>query len=553
MSNSRYTIGVDFGSLSGRGVLVDTANGAIRAEAVQEYPHGILTSLPDGTPLAGEWMLQHPGDYELVLETVIPALLEQSGVPGEQIIGIGVDFTASTVVPVDADFRPLSENPKYAGRPHAWTKLWKHHGAKPQAELLTTVTKAQNRPYLGWYGGSISQECLMSKVVQVFQEDREVFDAADCFMEAGDYVSSLLAGEPVFSLSMASAKAFWNKETGYPDDGFFAAVDPELAGLPKNKLMAHFPRAHSGYPGTKVGELCPEMAQKLGLKAGIAISAAQMDAYAAMPGLGICEPGTMMLMVGTSTAALLLSEKNAHVEGVTACLPHTFYPGLWGYGSGQASVGDGFQWFADNCVPESYAAAAREKGVSLQTYLTDLAAELEPGQTGLIALDWFNGNKSCLANSRLSAMVLGLNLGTRPEHIFRALLEATAFGCRAILEAYEKVGVPVREITVCGGIAVKNPFMMQMYADVLGKPLRVSRCTQAAALGASIYAAAAAGEGTVFETARRMGAGEFLLYAPNQARRARYDALYREYMTLHDYFGRGENSVMERLHALRNG
>ena len=417
--------------------------------------------------------------------------------------------------------------------------------------MIQQVCREQGRPYPQWYGGIISQECLLSKVLETFFRDRAVFDAADCFMEMGDYLTSLLTGKPVFAASMLSAKAFWCKESGYPDNAFFTAIHPDLEDLPKKKLMDRFSDASYGYPGERAGVLCEEMAGKLGLCPGIAVAFPQMDAYAAVPALGIAEPEIMMLMAGTSTAELLLSREFAMVEGVTACLPDTFYKGLWGYASGQASVGDCFQWYVDNCVPESYAKAAREKGVSLHTYLTDLAAPLAIGATGLIALDWFNGNKSILADSRLSGMILGMTIHTKPEHIYRALLEATAFGCREILEAYTAVGVPIREIVACGGIANKNPFMMQMYADVLGKPIRVSRNTQAAALGAAIMAAAAAEEADLRNVVDRMADRESKLYLPDPARQAAYEKLYREYARLHDYFGRGENPIMAHLTNLK--
>lgn len=546
MNNKRYTIGIDYGSLSGRGVLVDVSDGSVHAEAVKEYSHGILSQLPDGTRWEGEFILQHPADYREVLDLVVPQLLEQSGVAKEQIIGICLDCTASTVLPL-REWKPLCEEPEFASHPHAWVKLWKHHGAKPQAERIQQVCAEQSLPYPEWYGGIISQECLMSKVLEAFFQDRPVFDNADCFVEIGDYLTSLLTGKPVFTTSMLSAKAFWSKEKGYPDTAFFTAIHPDLADLPRKKLMERFPNHTYGAPGEKAGGLCEEMANRLGLCPGIAVAFPQMDAYAAVPGLGIAEPEIVMLMAGTSTAELVLSRSFAKVEGVTACLPDTFYPGLWGYASGQASVGDCFQWFVDNCVPASYVQAAREKGVSVHTYLTDLASDLEPGDTGLVALDWFNGNKSILANSRLSGMILGLTIHTKPEHIYRALMEATAYGCREVLEAYEKNGVPIKEIVACGGIAVKNPFMMQLYADVLGKPLRVSTCTQAAALGAAIMAASAAEEGDIFEAARRMGADEYLQYQPDPAHQEKYEQLYSEYAQLHDYFGRGENKVMERL------
>lgn len=544
-----YTLGLDYGSLSCRGILADVRDGRIVAEAEFSYPHGILTdALPDGTPLNGSWCLQHPADYLAALDHIVPNLLEKSGVSPSQIIGMGVDFTASTVIPLDGAFRPLCES--YSDRPHAWPKLWKHHGAGLQAEKLTRLCETYEPDYLRRYGGKISSECLIAKVLQVFEEDREIFNATHSFVEAMDYVTSLLCGKPVFSGSVAAAKAFYSRETGYPDCDFFAAFHPALKQLPEEKLMTRYENFTLAYPGEKAGSLCPEMAERFGLCPGIAVSAPQMDAYAAMPGTGIAKPGVMMLVLGTSTGMMLLSKEKKEVEGVTACLPDTYYPGLWGYGSGQASVGDAFGWFVKNCVPESYTQAAQKKNLSVHQYLTELASALIPGESGLLALDWLGGNRSCLGNPDLSGMVLGLTLQTKPEEIYRALLEATAFGARVILEAYRDAGAPVDELWVCGGIANKNDLMMQIYADVLGLPLHVSRCTQAPALGAAIYAAAAAGVGDIFQTVEAMGDRRCRIFEPNSKNQEIYDELYGEYKRLHDYFGKGENAVMERLRKI---
>ena len=544
-----YTLGLDYGSLSCRGILADIRDGRIIAEEEFPYPHGILTDvLPDGIPLSGSWCLQHPSDYLTVLDHIIPQLLKKSGIVPAQIIGIGIDFTASTVIPLDSNFRPLCES--YPDRPHAWPKLWKHHGATEQAEKLTALCRKKYPVYLDRYGGKISPECLIAKVLQVFDEDREVFDAADSFVEAMDYVTSLLCGESVFSASAAMAKAFYDPVSGYPDSAFFESIHPDLADLPRKKLINRYETGKIAYPGEKAGSLCSELADRFGLRTGIAITAPQMDAYAAMPGIGIARPGVMMMIVGTSTGIMLLNNAHRPVEGVTACLKDTYYPGLWGYGSGQASVGDSFGWFTENGVPEGYAREAREKDLSIHQYLTEQASALVPGESGLMALDWLGGNRSCLGNMNLSGTILGLTLQTKPEHIYRALLEATAFGARTILEAYRNAGVPVHEIRICGGIPNKNPLLMQIYADVLGLPLYVSRCTQAPALGSAIYAAAAAGIGDIFQMVETMGDDNCRIYEPNPRHREVYEALYREYRTLHDYFGRGENAVMERLRKI---
>lgn len=556
MNNTVYTIGLDFGSLSCRGVLANTCDGTIAAVSEFAYPHGIMDrNLPDGTPLKAHFSLQHPEDYVLAIEKVVPELIKTSGILPEMIAGLCIDFTACTMVPVDDEFRPLSENPQYSNRPHAWTKLWKHVGAQPQAEKLTQICIEQKRQYLDWYGGKVQPQSLIAKAIEVFEEDREVYDAAAGFVEAFDYMTSLLVGKPVFGYSGAAAKAFYSEKEGYPDAEFFEKVHPELSDMPKKKLIQKFSQEKPVSPWEKAGFLCNEWAQRLGLTTECIISGPQLDGYAPVPALGINKPGIMMMIVGTSTAMMLLNKEQKPVEGSMACLEEIFYPGMWCYASGQASVGDGFQWFAENCVPERYTNEAERKGLSIQQYLTDLAKEIKPGTTGLIALDWYNGNKSVLVNGRLSGLFLGINLSTKTEEIYLAMLEATAFGARHIVEGYRRAGVDVDEIRVCGGIACKNPLMMQIYADVLGMPVYVSRCKQAAALGAAIYAAAAAGERTgfkdIFEASERMADTDFDVYEPVQDRQAAYEELYQEYVLLHDYFGRGANRVMERLYDKR--
>lgn len=521
------TIGVDFGSLSARAVVVDTDSGAILGEAAAEYPHGILSgNLPDGTPLEPDCFLQDPEDYTDVLARIVPQAMKAAG--DVDIIGMAVDFTASTMVPVDGHFRPLRSDPAFAGRIHAWCKLWKHHADAPEARLLNEICAEQKRLYPGWYGGTISQECLLPKAIEVYHKDPEVFARTAAFVEAGDYVTSILAGTPCFSLSIAAGKNFWCKD-GYPDGDFYAAIAPKLRNLPKEKFMDRYPEAKRGYPGTCVGRLCPEWAEKLGLPAGIALSAPQMDAYAALPAVG-AQVGTALLVVGTSTGILVPGEKRVDVKGVTACLPDTFYPGAWGYASGQCSVGDTFQWFVDNCVPEEERKKAQAAGKNLHSYLTDEAAKLAPGETGLLALDWFNGNRSPLADPRLSGLILGLNLQTKPAHIYRALLEATAFGARHILEVHERAGLPIERIILCGGIPGKNTFFDQLYADVLGRPVEVSTCTQAPALGSAILAAVAAGRWTLQEAIEKMQCADTRNYTPDPSRP--YEFLYEAYITM---------------------
>ncbi len=549
----RYTIGLDFGSLSGRAVLVDASDGTIVAEAERSYPHGAMDDrLPDGTKLENGWVLQDSADFRMVLLETIPELLQKSGVSAAQIVGIGVDFTSSTVVPLDENFVPLSENPAFAGRPHAWTKMWKHNAARVQAEKMDEAARKSGLPYPDWYGGAIPYQSLLPKVIQVFEEDREVYEHTACFMECADYITSLLAGHPTVSASIAAARAVWTPENGYPDAAYFCTVDKNFEVSPVSKLGSRYENASYAYPWQKIGALCSEMAEKLGLRPGIALAAPQMDGYAAMPAVGITDAGEVMLVIGTSTAIMLLSRECRPVEGITACVPNTYYPNLYGYASGQSGVGDCFRWVVENCVSAEHRAEAERRGVSMHQYLTELAASLNPGETGLVALDWLGGNKSCLANSALSGVLLGLTLKTKPEHIYRAFQEATAYGCRVVLEAYEDAGVPIRRIVACGGIAVKNPQLMQLYADILGRELEVNTCAQAPALGSAIYAASAAQcYPDIFTAVRAMSATELRRFTPDAARQAAYNELYREYRWLHDLFGRENPAFMEQMSKRR--
>ena len=544
----KYTIGLDFGSLSCRGILVDTSDGRICAEAVFVYPHGVMTEhLPDGTPLEGDVAFQHPRDFREAMVAVVRELVGGCE-NAENIVGIAVDTTVSTVIALDADFLPLCELEEFASRPQAFAKMWKHHGAAPMAKRVEQICIEQNRPYLDWYGGSISSESLFMKAVETFERDRGVYDATACFIELSDYVTSLLAGKPTFSRPLMMSKAFYDPKTGYPDADFLGAYHSELVNLPE-KLTEAFKEKTVAIPSEKAGTLCPEIAKKLGLPEGIAISAGTADSYSPLFGIGIKGAGQMIMTVGTSTGIMIMSDEPRRVEGVTASLPEIYgIKNKHCYASGQTSTGDALGWFAENCIPARYEREAEAKGISVQALLTEKAALLPAGAGGVMALDWLNGNKSCLANPNLTGLFVGLTLGTRPEQMYRALIEATAFGARAIIENYEKSGVPVREIRAAGGIVGKNKLLMQIYADVIGLPIMASKCPQVPALGAAINAAVAAGIYADHESAiYAMSCKDFDIYTPAPEKRAEYDRLYAEYITLHDYFGRGENRIMERL------
>lgn len=544
----KYTIGLDFGSLSCRGILVDTSDGRICAEATFTYPHGVMTEhLPDGTPLEGDVAFQHPRDFREAMEEVIKEIVSKCDHP-ENIVGIAADTTVSTVIALDGDFSPLCEKPEFVSRPQAFAKMWKHHGAAPMAKRVEQICIDQSRPYLDWYGGSISSESLFMKAIETFERDREVYDATACFIELSDYVTSLLAGKPTFSRPLMMSKAFYDPKTGYPDADFLGAYHSELVNLPE-KLTEAFREKTVAIPSEKAGTICPEIAKRLGLPEGVAVSAGTADSYSPLLGIGIKGAGQMIMTVGTSTGIMIMSDGEHFVEGVTASLPEIYgIKNKHCYASGQTSTGDALGWFAENCTPARYEREAEERDISVQSLLTEKAAALPVGSGGVMALDWLGGNKSCLANPNLTGLFIGLTLSTKPEQMYRALIEATAFGARAIVENYEKCGVPVREIRAAGGIVGKNRLLMQIYADVIGLPIRAGRCPQIPALGAAINAAVAAGAYPDIESAvDAMSVKDFDIYTPNPENHEKYARLYAEYMALHDYFGRGANKIMERL------
>lgn len=535
-----YTIGIDFGTLSGRCVLVDCESGQEIAQSVCDYAHGVMDeTLPNGKKLPPLFALQHPADYLEVVKTTVREVLIKSGIAPEQVKGIGIDFTACTVLPVDANGTPLCMLPEFEDEPHAYVKLWKHHAAQPEADELNALAEKRNESWLKAYGGRISSEWALPKLLETLRNAPQVYEKTARFMEAADWLVSKLIGEEIHSLPFAGYKGLYHKGE-YPSNAFMTALDKGLDGVVGTKLsekIVGFDRP--------AGKLCQEGADLTGLPVGTVVAAPQIDAHAAMPALQITGDGELMLIMGTSSCHIVNTMESNDVAGICGYVPDGVIPGLVTYEAGQAAVGDIFDWFVKNAVPAAYAEEAAEKRINLHSLLTEKAEKLAVGQTGLVALDWFNGNRSVLDDSRLSGMILGLTLGTKPEHIYRALLEATAYGTKMILDT---LAFPVTTIKVAGGIANKNPLLMQIYADVLGRTIGVTQSTQAAALGSAIYGAVAAGIYPDFTAAAAaMGAPVAKTYTPNPENQKAYKKLYAEYVTLHDYFGRGGNDVMKRL------
>ena len=543
----KYVIGLDYGTLSARAVLVSVGRGEVAAESIYPYPHGILNTISGGNEeLPVDFALQEIDDYVEAMYETIRTVVKQSGCRAEDVIGIGIDATSSTFLPLTKSGTPLCKTEQFRTNPHAWLKLWKHHGAQEEADRMTELAAGRQEKFLMRCGGKVNAEWMLPKLTEIVLKAPDVYEAADNFMEVSDYLVFLLTGEMTRCMCHAGYKLLWNEEDAYPSEEFLRALHPNLSSL-KSKL-----KGREVQVGECAGRLTEEAAGRLGLREGTAVAASMIDAHVAVPSLGIDGPDKARMILGTSCCMLLCSEKLSYIKGISGCVKNAVLPGLYAYEAGQSAVGDLFDWFVKNCVPGSYEKEAADKNISIHMLLSEKASRLAPGESGLVALDWWNGNRSCLADARLSGMVLGLTLRTKPEEIYRALLEAAAFGMRAIFEEFEKGGITARELYACGGIVSKNSFMMQIYADVLGKTIFTGSTEQGSAFGAAVYAAVAAGAerggyGSVYRAARAMGKTGDKRYTPIPQNMEIYHRIYREYKLLHDYFGAGGNEVMHRM------
>ncbi len=490
--------------------------------------------------LPADWALQHPGDYLEAIERAVPAALAASGAAKESIAGIGVDFTSCTILPVDASGEPLCLRPEWAARPHAWVKLWKHHASQPQADRINAAAAGRKEKFLADYGGRTSSEWLCAKALQVLEEDPDVYAAAANFVEAGDWIVWRLTGVFLRNSCGAGYKGFWSGERGFPSREFFAALDPRFSDLPDKLSGAVTP------PGREAGGLTPAMAQRLGLAPGTPVASAIIDAHSAVAGLD-------------RRHARPHGDRPRHFDlphapvgplrrrrGDRRRRPRRDRRGLLRLRSGPAGRGRPLRWFArltgggEVPGPERFEALEREAALS------------PPGANGLLALDWWNGNRSVLVDANLSGLIVGLTLATTAGDIYRSLIEATAFSTRRILEAFERERIEVDELVAVGGLARRSPLLLQVYADVTRRPIRLAATANACALGAAMLGAVAAGperggHRSLLEAARAMAHLEEIVVVPDPRAAAAYDDLYREWLALHDHFGRGGTVVMARL------
>lgn len=554
---AKYTIGVDFGTESGRAVLVDVADGREVAIVVYPYSNGVIDEklpLHDvQIHLQPDWALQDPEDYLRTFQAAIPEVLKLSGVDPSDVIGIGIDFTACTMLPVKADGTPLCVLPEYRANPHAWVKLWKHHAAQPEADKINETARRMGLSWLDRYGGKISSEWFFSKVLQILDEAPEIYHAANRMIEAADWVVWQLTGVETRNSCTAGYKALWSKRAGFPDSSYFKALDPRLENVVDEKMSRDIKPI-----GGRAGGLTAQASRWTGLEPGTAVAIANVDAHVAVPAATVTGPGRMVMIMGTSICHMVLGEEEHIVPGMCGYVEDGIIPGFFGYEAGQSCVGDHFAWFVQNCVPAVYEREAVERKLDIHRLLEEKAAKLKPGESGLLALDWWNGNRSVLVDVDLTGLLLGATLATKAEEIYRTLIEATAFGTRVIVDTFQKNGVPIRELVACGGLPEKNRLLMQIYADVTGREIKVARSKQTPALGSAMFGAVAAGKSSggydsIYDAARKMAHLTNETFKPIPENQDIYEKLFTEYLRLHDYFGRGENNVMKTLKRIKAG
>ena len=551
---TKFAIGLDFGTESGRALVVDVATGREVGSAAYRYADGVIDERLPGTTikLEPDTALQNPNDYIETLKRAVPEALKQGGVRADDVIGIGVDFTACTILPTRTDGTPLCTLKEFKSNPHAWTKLWKHHAAQPEADRINALARERNEPWLAIYGGIVSSEWYHSKTLQILNDAPEIFNAADKIIEASDWLMWQISGALKRNACAAGYKGLWVKGLGFPSNDFLRALDPRLDRLNETKLVGEIVA-----PGTRVGFLNEQAARWMGLRPGIAVAAPTIDAHAAVPGAGVTEPGRMVLILGTSSCHMILARERHLVPGISGVVEDGILPGLFGYEAGQVGVGDIFEWFVEHGTAARYKHRAKERGISAYQLLEEEAAKLEPGESGLLALDWWNGCRTPLVDANLSGLLIGATLGTRSPDIFRALIEATAFGTQMIIETFERHGVAVNELVACGGLAERNKLLLQIYADVTGREFKEAGSGHTSALGAAMFGAYAAGRAaggfdSLTDAAKAMAQTKDVTYKPNTQHHATYRKLFAEYRTLHEYFGRGTNDVMKRLREIRN-
>ena len=535
-----YTLGVDFGTESGRVLLLEASAGTELAVRAVPYASGVIDRvLPDTEEtLPADWALQDPADWVTVLEAGIPGVLADADVPPGRVVGIGIDFTSCTVLPVGASGLPLCMSPRWRSRPHAWPKLWKHHAAQRVADRLNVVAHERGEEFLSRYGGRISSEWYYPKLIEIWLEDRQLYDATVAFLEATDWIVWYLTGRECRQSCTAGYKAMWSIDDGLPSPEYFEAAFPGFRS-PAEKLGEVFAPL-----GTRAGTIRPQLAARFGLGTDVAVAVGNVDSFVSVAGAGIDAPETFVSVVGTSICDMVVDPSEVRMPGITGVVRDGILPGFYGYEAGQAAVGDMLGWFVQTV-------AGNGGG---HEHLEALAATIAPGSSGLLALDWWNGNRSILADADLPGVILGFTLHSSTEQIYRALLESIAFGNRRIIDNFEEHGIRLSEIVACGGVAVRSPLLMQLFADTSGRTVRVPASNEIPARGAALFGALAAGAFPDIRSAigaTRPPVGR--TYVPDPHARATYERLYQIYRRLYGLLGDTHADLLHDLKRIRTG
>ncbi|EJJ6354944.1 ribulokinase [Staphylococcus pseudintermedius] len=539
-----YSIGVDFGTGSGRVFLVNTANGEIVSHFIKRYTHGTIENTLKGKKLPYTFALQHSDDYMEVILEGIPKIMQETQINPKEVVGIGIDFTSSTVIFTDEQLTPIHKLSGFEAHPHAYVKLWKHHGAQKEADKLFHHALKHKSKWLGYYGFNVSSEWMIPKIMEVMYEAPEVMEVTRNIMEAGDWIVNQLIGDNIRSNCGLGFKAFWEEKIGFHYD-LFDQVDPNLSTIVKEKLAAPVINI-----GNQAGTLTQKMADALGLTTDTVVSPFIIDAHSSLLGIGCQEDKQMTMVIGTSTCHLMLNESQYEVPGISGSVKGAIIPELYAYEAGQSAVGDLFEFVAKQ-APKDYVEEAELRGISLFELLNERLEGQLPGENGLIALDWHNGNRSVLSDSQLKGCIFGMSLQTRYEDIYRAYLEATAFGAKMIMLQYQNWKMDIESVFACGGIPKKNPFMMDVYANVLNQTITVIDSEYAPAIGAAILGAVCGGAHDSLQSAVQ-AMKEPVLYEiqPTPEKVKRYEKLFDAYKELHDLHGYKKARIMRNVGKL---
>lgn len=546
-----YAIGVDFGSLSARAMVVDMADGRVLKEAQFCYPHGIMKEkLPTGRELEPGTALQYPADYLEAWHAVIRAVLRDGDIDPKQVAGVGIDFTQCTMLPVDREGTPLCEYAEFQDEPDGYAKLWMHHHAQREADDITELAARRGEPFLKYYGGKISSEFMHPKILETLRCAPDIYHRADQFVEGADWITRQITGSQVRSRSIAAVAALWREGEGYPSPEFLRELHPDMGDL-NSKL-----RGTLVPPGTCVGTISAREADITGLLEHTPVACGLGDSHAAFAGSGLCREGAMLMVIGTSGCDILISRNQVPVKGFCGICRDSAIPGYYGYEAGQACMGDHFKWFMENCLPASVAEEAAREGCPVFRLMDRKAGALKPGRSGLLALDWWNGCRSVLMDSGLSGCLFGMTMATRPEEIYRALIEGIAFGKKMIVRQMEEAGVLCRHMYATGGVAWKNELVMQILADVLGKEITVPDTANGSCMGSAMYGAVAAGRkgggyDTIQEAVQAMGPRTGRVYVPDREASAVYEQLFGLYRKLYFELG-SEGGCLKELGKIRN-